>query len=77
MKCRLLVTRPAKSDLRAALIILPPNPGVLAYTNLSLGGGAQYCSSSAGAALGPNNAKTFKARGALAPPICNLPACGP
>ena len=59
------------------VIILPPNPGILAYTNLSFGNGADYCSSSEGAALGPNNAKTFKARGALAPPICNLPACTP
>lgn len=57
--------------------IVPPNPGVQADTNLSFFGGAEYCSSTAGAALGPNNAKTFKARGALAPAACNIPACTP
>jgi hypothetical protein len=55
--------------------IVPPNPGVQADTNLSFGNGAEYCSSTAGAALGPNSAKTFKARGALAPATCNVPAC--
>jgi hypothetical protein len=57
--------------------IVPPNPGVQADTNLSFGNGAEYCSSTAGAALGPNSATTFKAKGALAPATCNVPACPP
>ena len=57
--------------------VIPPNPGVQADTNFSFGGGADYCSSTAGAALGPNTAKTFKAKGALPPATCNMPACPP
>jgi len=57
--------------------IMPLNPSVQADTNLSFGDGAEYCSSTAGAALGPNNAKTFKAKAALAPAMCNVPACTP
>lgn len=57
--------------------VVPPNPGAQADTNFSFGGGAEYCSSTVGAAIGPNDAKTFKAKDALAPAACNIPACSP
>jgi hypothetical protein len=54
--------------------VVPPNPGTQADTNLRLGL-ATYCSSSAGAAIGPNDDKTFKAKFAPPPAMCNLPPC--
>lgn len=56
------------------ITVVPPNPGAQADTNLSIGG-AQYCSSSAGATIRPNNAKTFKAGNAPPPVACNVAAC--
>jgi hypothetical protein len=54
--------------------VIPPNPGSQADTNLRIGL-ATYCSSSTGAAIGPNDDKTFKAKFAPPPAMCNLPPC--
>src|SRR6266849_3592609 len=55
--------------------IVPPNPGVQADTNFHVGGGADYCASTAGGTIRPNDAPTFKARNAPAPASCNVTAC--
>src|SRR6266849_1742205 len=57
--------------------IVPPNPGVQADTNFHVGGGADYCASTAGGTIRPNDAPTFKARNAPAPATCNVTACSP
>jgi hypothetical protein len=58
------------------ITVVPPNPGIQADTNFSLGGGDEYCSTFGGT-IGPNDAKTFKAKNALAPLGCDVTACSP
>jgi len=55
--------------------VVPPNPGVQADTNLTIGGGDSYCSTFGGD-IGANTEKTFKAKNAPAPVSCNV-ACAP
>src|SRR5262245_22301191 len=57
--------------------IVPPGPGVQGDGNFTIGGGTQYCSSTAGGTIRPNDARTFKARNAPAPASCNVAACSP
>jgi hypothetical protein len=58
------------------ITVVPPNPGIQADTNFSLGEGDEYCSTFGGT-LDPNNEKTFKAKDAAAPTECNVSACSP
>jgi len=59
----------------AALNIVPPNPGTQGDMNFHINLGDQYCGSTAGGTLNPNDAVTFKAKGAPAPASCNVSAC--
>ena len=58
------------------ITVIPPDPGIQADTNFSLGGGDEYCSTFGGS-IGPNDDKTFKATNAPAPTVCNVTACSP
>jgi hypothetical protein len=55
--------------------VVPPNPGAQGDTNFQIGGGAEYCGSTLGGKLKPNDGKTFKATNAPAPGACNVTAC--
>jgi hypothetical protein len=57
--------------------VVPPNPGAQGDGNFTVGGGTQYCTSTAGGTIHPNDARTFKARNAPAPASCNVAACSP
>ncbi len=57
--------------------IVPPNPGVQGDLDFFIGGGGEYCASTGGGTLGPNNAKNFRARNAPAPSACYVAACAP
>jgi hypothetical protein len=57
--------------------IVPPNPGTQGDATFHVGGGADYCASTAGGTIRPNDAKRFKARNAPAPAACYVPACSP
>jgi hypothetical protein len=58
-----------------AVNLVPPNPGVQADTHLSIGGGDEYCGSTAGGTLKPNTAKVFKGKNAPAPAACDVGPC--
>ena len=55
--------------------LVPPNPGMQGDTNFAVGGGDQYCGSTAGGRINPNDARTFKTKDAPPPSGCNVPAC--
>jgi hypothetical protein len=58
--------------------IVPPNPGMVGYTNFKVGGAGSYCTTTAGGTIKPNDARTFKAKNPSAvPPACGVPACSP
>ena len=59
------------------ITIVPPNPGVQADTNFTIGGEKQYCGSTAGGTINPNSDKTFKAKTSPAPLGCNVTPCSP
>jgi len=58
------------SGKNGAVNIIPPGPGTEADMNFHLGGGDQYCGSTAGGMLNPNDATTFKAKDSGAPANC-------
>jgi hypothetical protein len=58
-----------------AVNIVPPNPGTQGDMNFHINVGDQYCGSTAGGVLNPNDAVTFKAKGAPAPGACNVTFC--
>ena len=62
---------------RGPVEIVPPNPGVQGDANFHVGSGGEYCASTAGGTIHPNDARTFKAKDAPAPAGCNVPACSP
>jgi hypothetical protein len=58
--------------------IVPPNPGMVGYTNFKVGGGGSYCTTTAGGTIKPNDARTFKAKNPGATSAyCVVPACSP
>ena len=57
--------------------IVPPNPGTQGDTNFAVGGGDQYCGSTAGGVINPNSANTFRAKASPPPAGCNVPICPP
>jgi hypothetical protein len=58
--------------------IVPPDPGVQGDTNFHVVvGNADYCASTAGGTINPNDGETFKAKKAPAPTYCNVNACSP
>jgi hypothetical protein len=58
--------------------VIPPNPGVQADTNFHVvAGNIDYCASTAGGTIRPNNAKNFKAKNVPAPAACYVNACSP
>ena len=58
--------------------VVPPDPGAQADTNFHVVvGNADYCASTAGGTINPNDAETFKARKATAPAACYVSACSP
>jgi hypothetical protein len=57
--------------------VVPPAPGVQGDGNFTVGGGTQYCASTAAGTIGPNDARTFRAKDAPAPAGCNVAACSP
>ena len=60
------------------LDVVPPNPGTVADTNFHVASSEQdYCASTAGGVIRPNDARSFKAKNAPAPAACNLSACSP
>ena len=59
------------------ITVVPPNPGIEADTNFSIGGGDQYCSSFPGATANPNDAKTYKVKDTPDPGACLVAACSP
>jgi hypothetical protein len=63
------------SGKNGAVNIVPPNPGTQGDMNFHINVGHQYCGSTAGGMLNPNDAVTFKAKGAPAPASCNLTFC--
>src|SRR5262249_19375466 len=56
--------------------LVPTNPVTQASTNLHFGA-TDYCGSTAGGTLGPNDARSFKAKNAPAPPGCYVNSCSP
>ena len=60
---------------RGSIDIVPPNPGARGDANFHVGNGGEYCASTAAGTIRPNDARTFKARNAPAPPDCTVPVC--
>ena len=63
------------SGKNGAVNIVPPNPGTQGDMNFHINMGDQYCGSTAGGTLNPNDAVTFKAKDAPAPASCNVTLC--
>ena len=59
------------------ITVVPPNPGVQADTNFTIGSEKQYCGSSAGGTINPNSDKTFKVKASPAPAGCGVTPCSP
>jgi len=59
------------------ITVVPPNPGVEADTNFTIGGGDEYCAAFPGATANPNDAKTYKVKDTPNPGTCLVTACSP
>jgi hypothetical protein len=59
------------------ITVVPPNPGVEADTNFSIGGGDQYCAAFPGATANPNDDKGYKVKDTPDPGTCAVSACSP
>ena len=57
--------------------VVPPNPGVRGDLDFHVGGGGEYCASTVGGTIGPNDARNFRAKNAPAPSGCYVSACSP
>lgn len=59
------------------ITVVPPDPGVEADTNFSIGNGDEYCASFPGATADPNDAKGYKVKNTPDPDTCAVSACSP
>jgi hypothetical protein len=62
---------------RGPIDIVPPNPGIQGDANFHVAGSGEYCASTVGGTIHPNDARTFKVKKAPAPPGCYVTACSP
>jgi hypothetical protein len=73
-----LVNRVVVVGKNGQLDVVPPDPGTEADTNFHVvSSGQDYCASTAGGAIRPNDAKSFRTKNAPAPAACNVSACSP